>query len=205
MHSKATVRGRQIHPMIVPFATAGYLGTFAGYLVYAATDAQFWLDYAIVMNVLGVAGAVLAALPGVVDLVTVVPKGTPAERVAVSHAVVNTVALFLFAVTLGVYVTHWHGPARSATLGVTLSALGIAALPAAVALGRSLVRDHHVGVRNGRRGEASWHAGGDSGGDAGWDAEPPQRWAHGGAAPDATGDDTTKRLSSPPYRRTPPF
>ncbi len=45
------------------------------------------------------------------------------------------------------YVTDWNGPAVSATLGVVLSAIGVAVTIAAGFLGWTLVQDYHVGVR----------------------------------------------------------
>jgi hypothetical protein len=44
-------------------------------------------------------------------------------------------------------VTDWNGPAVSATLGVVLSAIGVAVTLAAGFLGWTLVQDYHVGVR----------------------------------------------------------
>lgn len=147
MRSKAAVMGHPIHPMLVPFPIAGYTGTLVGLAIYAGTDDQFWLNFAIVMNIVGVGGAILAALPGLVDWATAIPKNSPAKRVGLSHALLNILSLALFAITLGVYASHWDGPARSATLGLTLSAIGVASMLAAGSLGWSLVQDHQVGVR----------------------------------------------------------
>ena len=44
------------------------------------------------------------------------------------------------------YVTNWNGPAISATLGVVLSAIGVAVTIAAGFLDRTLVQDYHIGV-----------------------------------------------------------
>ncbi len=44
------------------------------------------------------------------------------------------------------YMTDWNGPAVSATLGVVLSALGVAVTIAAGFLGWTLVQDYHVDV-----------------------------------------------------------
>ncbi|HSA49593.1 MAG TPA: DUF2231 domain-containing protein [Yinghuangia sp.] len=159
MRSKAAVMGHPIHPMLIPFPIVGYTGALVGYAIYAGTDDQFWLNFAIVMNIVGVGGAVLAALPGLVDLMAAVPKGSPAKRVGTTHAMLNILTLALFAITLGVYASHWDGPARSASLGITLAAIGVASMLAAGGLGWSLVQDHQVGIRTAReQGGAEWQA-----------------------------------------------
>ncbi|OPC77129.1 hypothetical protein B4N89_41965 [Embleya scabrispora] len=159
VYSKARVAGHPLHPMLVAFPIAGYTGTLVGLIVYAVRDGQFWLNFSILMNVVGVAGAVLAALPGLVDLAAGIPKGHPAKRVGMRHAALNVLSLALFAIVLGVYASHWNGPARSATLGITLAAIGVASMLAAGFLGWSLVQDHHVGVRSdAERGGTEWSA-----------------------------------------------
>ncbi len=50
-------------------------------------------------------------------------------------------ALELFAAAMAVYVTNWNGPAVAATLGVVLSAIGVAVTIAAGFLGWTLVQD----------------------------------------------------------------
>ncbi|MEU8140099.1 DUF2231 domain-containing protein [Streptodolium elevatio] len=159
MKSRASVAGHPLHPMLVSFPIVGYTGALVGYAVYGGTDDQFWLNFAIVMNIVGVAGAVLADLPGLVDLGAAVPKGHPAKRVGMMHAALNVLTLALFAITLAVYASHWNGPARSATFGVTLGAIGVASMLAAGTLGWSLVHDHLVGVTGTRAREGTeWEA-----------------------------------------------
>ncbi|MGH3291040.1 MAG: hypothetical protein ACRDP7_04480 [Trebonia sp.] len=48
---------------------------------------------------------------------------------------------------MAVYVTNWNGPAVGATLGVVLSAIGVAVTIPAGFLGWTLVQDYHVGIR----------------------------------------------------------
>ncbi|MDI2129033.1 DUF2231 domain-containing protein [Yinghuangia seranimata] len=158
MKSKAAIAGHPIHPMLVGFPVAAYIGSLVGYAVYAGTGHQFWLNFAIALNVAGVGAAVLAALPGAVDLLLVVPSKSPAQWVGRAHAGFNVVSLALFSITLGVYASHWNGPPRSASLGVTLAAIGVATTLAAGALGWSLVQDYHVGIRETDADGARWTA-----------------------------------------------
>jgi uncharacterized membrane protein len=147
MYSKATIAGHPIHPMLIAYPVAGYTGTLVGFAVYAANGQQFWLNFAIALNIAGVGGALLAALPGVADLALGVPRSSTAKQVGVAHGSLNVVALALFAVNLGLYASHWNGPAKSATIGLVLSAAGVACTIAAGFLGWMLVQDYHIGVR----------------------------------------------------------
>ncbi|GGJ12792.1 DUF2231 domain-containing protein [Streptomyces brasiliensis] len=147
MYSKVTVAGHPIHPMLVGFPVACYTGTLIGFAVYAANGHQFWLNLAIALNVVGVGSALVAALPGFVDWAFGIPRGSAAKTVGLGHAGLNVIALVLFAIALGVYVTHWNGPATGATLGLALAAAGLACTLAAGFLGWMLVQNYHIGIR----------------------------------------------------------
>ena len=147
MYSKAKLLGHPIHPMLVAFPIACYVGTLTGFAVYAADGHQFWLNLAIALNIVGVGSALLAALPGFVDLTYGVPKRSGAKLTGTAHAGLNLASLGLFLAILPYYVSHWNGPALNATLGLALSAAGVLLTLVAGALGWRLVQDYHVGIR----------------------------------------------------------
>ncbi len=62
------------------------------------------------------------------------------------YAGLNITALGLFLAAMASYVANWNGPAISATLGVVLSATGVAITIAAGFLGWALVQGYRVGV-----------------------------------------------------------
>ena len=90
---------------------------------------------------------VLAALPGFVDLMFGVPRRSQAKRVGLAHAALNDIALGLFIAAAVIYVGNWNGPPVDVTLGLALSAAGVAVTVVAGALGWTLVQTYHVGVR----------------------------------------------------------
>jgi uncharacterized membrane protein len=147
VYSKVKVAGHPVHPMLVAFPVACYTGTLAGFAVYAATGHQFWLNLAIALNVAGVCGAALAALPGLADWVFGIPRDSAAKKTGLVHAGLNVTALGLFLAAVAIYGGNWNGPAASATLGLVLSAIGVALTLAAGFFGWMLVQDYHVGVR----------------------------------------------------------
>jgi uncharacterized membrane protein len=147
MYSKIKIAGHPVHPMLVAFPVASYTGTLAGFAVYAATGHQFWLNLAIALNVAGVCGAVLAALPGLADWAFGIPRDSAAKKTGLIHAGLNVAALGLFLATIASYEGNWNGPAASATLGLVLSAIGVALTIMAGFFGWMLVQDYHIGVR----------------------------------------------------------
>ncbi len=146
MYSKVKLAGHPIHPMLVAYPIAGYTGTLVGFAVYAANGQQFWLNFAIAMNIAGVGGALLAALPGFADWAFGIPRKSQAKQVGLAHAGLNVVSLALFAISLGFYASHWNGPAKDATLGLALAAAGVLCTICAGFLGWMLVQTYHIGV-----------------------------------------------------------
>ncbi|MBV9662244.1 MAG: DUF2231 domain-containing protein [Acidimicrobiales bacterium] len=146
MYSKVRIAGHPLHPMLVAYPVAFYTGALAGFAVYAANNHQFWLNLAIALSVAGAGGAILAALPGAVDLMFGVPRSSQAKRVGVAHGLCNVTALGLFIAAAASYADNWNGPPISATLGLALSAAGVFVTVIAGALGWMLVQTYHVGI-----------------------------------------------------------
>ena len=147
MYSKIKVAGHPVHPMLIAFPVVCYTGTLVGFAVYGAIGHLFWLNLAIALCVVGVGGAVLAAVPGLADWAFGIPRDSAAKLIGLIHAALNVTALGLFAACLAIYVTDWNGPAVGATLGIVLSAIGVGATIAAGFFGWMLVQDYHIGIR----------------------------------------------------------
>jgi uncharacterized membrane protein len=146
VYSKIKIGGHPVHPMLAAFPVACYVGTLAGFAVYAANGHLFWLNLAIALSVAGTGTAVLTALAGLADWMLGIPRDSAAKMTGLLHAGLNVTALGLFLAAMASYVTNWNGPAISAALGVVLSAAGVAVTIAAGFLGWTLVQDYHVGV-----------------------------------------------------------
>lgn len=147
MYSKIKIAGHPVHPMLVAFPVVCYTGTLVAFAVYGANGHLFWLNLGIALSVVGVGGAVLAAIPGLADWAFGIPRDSAAKLIGLAHATLNVVALGLFAAVLASYVSNWNGPAIGATLGIVLSAIGVAATLGAGFLGWTLVQDYHVGIQ----------------------------------------------------------
>lgn len=110
MYSKAAIAEHPLHPMLVAFPVAYYTGSLVGFAVYVANGRQFWLNLAIALAIAGAGMAILAALPGLVDLAFGIPRGSQAKVLGLAHGTLNVTALGLFIASAVIYVGRWNGP-----------------------------------------------------------------------------------------------
>lgn len=147
MQSKARLLGHPVHPMLVAFPVASYVFTFAALIGFAVTRDPFWYRVALVANLVGVATAALAAVPGIIDLVAVVPSGTTAKLTGSIHAIANVNALILFGVNLAI---AWRRSAAGEPpllpVALALTGAGVLLTVAGGFFGWRLVQRHHIGV-----------------------------------------------------------
>jgi uncharacterized membrane protein len=146
MHSKVKVLGHPIHPMLVAFPITFYTSTLVAFIVYAATRNPFWFQVGTLTNWAGVATALLAAVPGVIDWASGIPRNAPAKHTGFLHMMLNTTALALFVINGAIQLRQWGDPMPGARAGILLSALGVGFTLPAGFLGWKLVQHHHVGV-----------------------------------------------------------
>ncbi len=147
MYSKVNILGHPVHPMLVAYPIAFNTATLAGFIIYGLSPELFWLKLTIAVNAAAVVMAILAAIPGFVDWAAGIPAGTPAKRTGRIHMGLNVAALVLFIISFFAYYRYWNGPADvGATLGIVLTAIGVALTVAAGFQGWTLIQSHHVGV-----------------------------------------------------------
>jgi uncharacterized membrane protein len=153
MYSKARIAGHPIHPMLVAFPLAFFTATLAALLAYIGTREVFWYRIAMVANIAGIVTAVIAALPGAVDLLTL-PRGSRARAAGLRHAGFNLIATGLFAVTAVVLYQTWSHKVMvdgeylfDASIPLALGVVAWVAMVIAGSLGWTLVQTHHVGIK----------------------------------------------------------
>lgn len=160
MHSKARVAGHAVHPMLVAFPLAFYTTTVVTLLVYIGTREAFWYRFAMVASLAGIATAVIAAIPGALDLRSL-PRSSRTRKAGLQHAGFNLLATGLFAVTaLMMYETWIHRTMVNgeyifdATVPLALAVVAWVSMVIAGSLGWTLVQPHvqthHVGIKPAR-------------------------------------------------------
>ncbi len=147
MLSKARIGSHPLHPMMIAIPITSYLATFASLAALAATHDPFWFRVALWANLVGVVSALLAAVPGAIDLLLAVPRRTVARRTGIIHAIANVTALVLFAINL-VFIAEAHGGGDPLNVNAALIITGAGVLLTLIAgwFGWEMVQRHHVGV-----------------------------------------------------------
>jgi uncharacterized membrane protein len=148
MYSRAKISGHPIHPALVAFPVAFYVGTLATLIAFQALRDPFWFHVAEWCGLAGVVMGAVAAIPGAIDLFSI-PSHTRARQTAIAHGLLNVVTLLLFVVATITMWRQWRTPLEvtlDARLPLVLSAIGACTLIAAGTLGWKLVQTFHVGV-----------------------------------------------------------
>lgn len=142
MRSKASIGGHPLHAMLIVIPAGGFIMALVLDIVFAASGTEMWWTATKPVLLVAVIGALIAAIPGLIDLVTVVPKGR-ATGVGIAHMVLNLVVVALGAVNVWL---RWGQAAGEANSVAWLSVLTVALLAASGWLGWMMVQTYHVGV-----------------------------------------------------------
>jgi uncharacterized membrane protein len=140
--STARFMGHPIHPMLVPFPIAFFIGAFLSDLAYLARGDMFWATAAFWLLAGGLVGAALAAAAGLTDFL----GDNRIRRLpdAWMHMIGNVAAVVLEAVNL--YVRLDDAIAAVASPGVYLSGAVFLLLGFTGWKGGDLVYRHRVGI-----------------------------------------------------------
>ena len=148
MQGKATVMGHPIHPMIVPFPIGFLSGALVCDIISHWGDPVFWPRMAVALLGLGVIGAIVAAVFGLVDYLSA-PMSAQAKQTATAHLAVNVAAIALFTVDYLLRSRDATAPA-----GYVLTVIGVLTLGLSGFLGGHLSYHFGVGVEPGARTRA---------------------------------------------------
>ena len=130
-----------IHPMLIPLPIGLWIFSLVCDLVYRfLSDSLIWDDVAFYTMAGGIVGALLAALPGFIDFLSL--QDPTVRRVAFTHMLVNLTTVALYAVNLWLRTISPPG----AGTPLILSILGVLLLGVAGWLGGELVFRHGVAV-----------------------------------------------------------
>jgi uncharacterized membrane protein len=135
--------GHPFHPVLVTVPIGAWVASLVFDLMALFTDeAAVFSEGAYWLIGIGIIGALLAAVFGVLDLLTI-PRGTPASRTALMHMGLNLTVVVLFVVDFAVRAAGNYG--APSVPGLILTLVALALLGAAGWLGGKLA--YHYGVR----------------------------------------------------------
>ena len=143
MRTPASIAGHPIHPMLVPIPIGLWIFSLVCDLIGMGGDANpAWATVAFYCMGGGIIGALLAAVPGLVDLVSLPagPRGT-----ALKHMGINLTVVALYVINFWVRMgSPDHKPGNL----VWLSLISILLLVVSGWLGGKMVYEHGVAVSN---------------------------------------------------------
>lgn len=146
MASPASMGRHPVHPMLIPFPIALWIFSLVADVIYLWRGNAVWRDYVAFYTLLGgIIGAAAAAVPGLVDWLSI--KDREVKKIADWHARLNVIALLIFVADFYLRTTggaRWVG--GSLTIPVALSVLGIILITISGWLGGEMVYVHGVAV-----------------------------------------------------------
>jgi len=143
MRSRASFRGHPIHPALIPFPFAFLYGAFLFDLAGRLAERPAWWRTGGHLGLVGIAAALIAAVPGFIDYFSTVPPNSSGKQRATRHMLVNLAAVVLFAVA---WLIRGHAAAAPGTAELVLEAVGLGLLTAGGWMGGVLVNRNQIGV-----------------------------------------------------------
>ena len=138
MPARVTIAGHPVHAMLVNIPIGLWIFTLTSDVVFRVTGDARWLSTAYFTLAGGIAGALLAAVFGLIDLLGL--SGTRERRLGILHMSLNLATVAVQAVNFLLRATSQ----TASSLTFALSALAVAALLVSGWLGGQLV--HVLGV-----------------------------------------------------------
>ena len=143
MRARAHIKSHPIHPILVSFPialwTAALLADVGGVLL---DHGLLWAaGFFAILG--GAVGAVLAAIAGVMDLLSVVPPKSSARKRGMTHGLINTGVLLAF-----LFIAYQRGDAyaRPTSMQLLFEGIAVMAMMASGWLGGTLVYRNQIGV-----------------------------------------------------------
>ena len=153
MRSKAHFKSHPLHPILIPFPLAFFIGTFLFDLLgYSNNNYNLW-QTGYYLQIAGVGFALLAAVPGIIDYTYTVPPKSSAKKRAATHGLLNVINVLLQA---GVWF-YRRGVDDMPVMVLLLEAAGLVLLFMAGWMGGTLVYRNQIGVDQRYANAGKWN------------------------------------------------
>jgi len=140
MRTPASIASHPIHPMLITIPVGLLIfSLICDIIALVAEQPDVWLVVAFFTMVGGFIGALIAAVPGTIDLMSI--TDSKIKKIGMTHMALNLVAVTLYAVNIWLRVegTSTHTP-------LVLSLIAVGLLGISGWLGAEMVHKHGVGV-----------------------------------------------------------
>ncbi|HEX5539392.1 MAG TPA: DUF2231 domain-containing protein [Methylophilaceae bacterium] len=144
MRTPANVAGHPIHPMLIVFPVGLLIfSLICDLIALFSADPQTWHTVALYAMVGGFVGALIAAIPGFIDFLSITDDRV--RKIAIMHMACNLIAVTLYAVNIWLRV---NGDEVNGT-PLVLSIIAVCLLGISGWLGGAMVYRNGVGVNVG--------------------------------------------------------
>lgn len=142
MSSPASFKGHPLHPIIIPLPIGLWIFSLISDLIFKfGYGGLVWDDVAFYTLAGGIVGALLAALPGLIDLLSL--QNPKSKSIGIWHMVINLLAVALYCVNFWLRMHRAPGD----NLPIVLSAIGVGLIVISGWLGGELVYVRGVAVK----------------------------------------------------------
>jgi uncharacterized membrane protein len=142
MRTPASFKNHPIHPILIVFPLGLWMFSLVCDLIYMFFQQNpVWKDVAFYTIGGGLAGALLAAVPGLIDYASL--RDPAAKKTATQHMILNLAAVAVFGIDFFLRI----GENNTSVVPVALSVVGVILISISGYLGGDLVYVHHVGVQ----------------------------------------------------------
>jgi uncharacterized membrane protein/nitrite reductase/ring-hydroxylating ferredoxin subunit len=142
MKSKVNIKSHPLHPILIPFPIAFFIGTLLSHLIGWLMNNPDLLKTAYYLNVAGIGFASLAAIPGFIDFLYTVPPKSSGKKRAAKHGITNVIMLGCF--TLSFF--YRRGETSNHLFLALLEIIGASLMIFAGWMGGTLVYRNQIGV-----------------------------------------------------------
>ncbi len=140
MSNPATIAKHPIHPMLVALPIGLWVFSLISDFIFLLSGYPVWSDVAFYTMAGGLIGAVLAAVPGFIDMFSI--SDPKIGKIAWNHMILNLTAVAIFSLSFYLRI----GNAAGAVLPIVLSVAGVLCIAIAGWLGGEMVFVHGMGV-----------------------------------------------------------
>ncbi|MFD2162692.1 DUF2231 domain-containing protein [Paradesertivirga mongoliensis] len=140
MKSKANIKSHPIHPILIVFPIAFFIGTLVTHSWALAIRSDILWQMGNYLALAGIVSAAAAAIPGIIDYRYTVPPNSSAKKRAAKHGLLNSLVLVLF--ILAAFLEN----EVEALYILIIEAVAVILLSVAGWMGGTLVHRNQIGV-----------------------------------------------------------
>ncbi len=147
MKTRASFAGEPVHPMLVHYPIALWTTSVITDLIFYFNRNNSLILISKFLIAAGIIGAILAALPGLIDWLTITDP--VAKKTGNLHLILNVIALILFCVSLYLRMKNYGATLVGFHLKIPflVSVVGWLLMAISASFGGKLVYEHRMGVK----------------------------------------------------------